>query len=746
MGIFSSKEPTTQTYSSFGQGGTTTGPKDLEGQTPEAPAAPLDNYVDPNSYFYSDRSKKLRYASKWYSCTQHDSKMFDFWGRYRQHEELWGSQPLIGQEPSFYVPLDQRRPMTPKRLGRTITKRFTSLLFGQNRFPQLRSDDPATQDYAEELAKIGQVRIRIMQARNMGGSCGTAGISWCFFEGKPVNRVHDGSQIYCLEWKNFDSKIPAHVMELYQLPMTGRNEKGELVEMPHWIRRDWTIDEDIVFKPTPVKDTGERVLWQRDDAQCFRHGDGAAHFIWITNDSEAKQASIDGEPDYEGQFESLDTLDILNSVLASGGVKNLDPTLILEGVDPKDMGMMVLKKGSDHAIATGTDDKGMARKVSYLELSGTSITAGLELIKMHKNAILEDVQCVIPDPDEVAAAGVSSIAIKMIYSPMINVADTLREHYGEMGILRLLNDQIRSARRMLGRSQAAPLEEVAPPEPDGDPSYEVPVDGEIETDEFPANDVIYFLDLEPRKEPALDSTGKPTGEMRTVEREPGTGSLSLEWGEYFPPTMAEKQVAVTAASAAAGAKPVASQQSMVETVSGVFNLDAQKEWGRVQDEAAAARSFELGLTPGFGGGTGTPAAPTQAEIPPGTETPPGTPGEPGAEPINIDVDSPDETPGVHPIALANADDGLITPTDVSKIVSVNEARRSIHLGPLLTKDGREDPDGNLTVAEFAAKREALGSAQGEAQGTPFKPPAPVAKAPAVPAKPAVPPVKPPFTK
>ena len=739
MGIFSPKEAVSQTFSSFGPEGTTTGPKDVESDQPQPQQG--DPYIDPASYYYSDRSKKLRYASKWYTCTQHDSKLFDFWGRYRQHEELWGSQPLIGQEPSFYVPLDQRRPMAPKRLGRTITKRFTSLLFGQNRFPQLRSDDPATQDYAEELAKVGQVRVRIMQARNTGGACGTVGISWCFFEGKPVNRVHDGSQIYCLQWKNFDAKIPAHVMELYQMPMPGRNDKGELVEMLHWIRRDWTLNADIVYKPTPVKDTGERVQWEPDPAQCFEHNEDCAHFVWMTNESETKQASVDGEPDYEGQFESLDTLDILNSVLACGGVKNLDPTLLLEGVSPSEMGAMVLRKGSDHAIATGTDDKGSARKVSYLELPGTSINAGLELIKNHKAAILEDVQCVIPDPDEVAAAGVSSLAIKMIYAPMINVADVLREHYGEMGILRLLNDQLRSARRAFGKSQA-----LAPVPGEAEPTYEVPVDEQIETDEVPANDVVYFLDLEPRKEPITGKDGKPlpSGEMRSVEREPGTGSLSLEWGEYFPPTLSEKAAAVTAASAAAGAKPVASQQSMVETIAGVFNLDSTKEWQRVEDEAATARQFELGLTPGFGGGTGTPDGATPTDAPPTPGTPPGTPGEPGTEPTNIDVDSPDEPGAVHPIALANADDGLITPTDVSKIVSVNEARRSIHLGPLLTKDGKDDPDGNLTVAEFAAKREALGSAQGEAQGTPFKPPAPVVKVPpVVPAKPApVPPIKP----
>jgi hypothetical protein len=733
MGIFGQGNAApVQTYSAFGPGATTTGPEDVHAQPSAVPAS--DDYVNPESYYYSNRSKKLRFASKWYTCTQHDDKMFDFSGRFRQHEELWGSQPLIGQQPSFYVPLEQRRPHAPKRLARTITKRFTSLLFGQNRFPQLRSDDPATQDYAEELAKIGQLRVRMVQARNVGGSCGTVGISWCFYEGKPVNRVHDGSQIYTLQWANFDEKIPSHVMELYQLPMTGKNDKGELVEIQHWVRRDWTLNEDVCFKPTPVRNDGERVPWERDEPMCFSHNDARCHFVWITNDSEAKQASVDGEPDYEGQFEALDTLDVLNSVLARGGAKNLDPTLVLPGVTPAEMGAMVLMKGSDHALATGVTESNSPRDAKYLELSGSSITAGLELIKAQKNSILEDVQCVIPDPDEIAAAGTSSVAIKMIYAPMINVADVYREHYGDMGILRLLNDQIRSARRLLGKAQGAPLTPVTIEEDyalneDPLPTYDVDTAAIPTEPEEPANDVEYFLDLEPRKEPVLDKDGNATDETRTIEREPGSGSLSLEWGEYFPPTIAERQQAMAGASTAIGAKPVASQQSMVESIANMMNRDPEKEWQRVQDEAARARDLEMGLTPPFGG-----AVPNPNELPPGA-TPPAGPVDPNAPaPTDIDV-GPD---GILPVGLADAEDGLVTPTDVAKIVTVNEARRSIKLGPLLTKDKRPDPDGDLTVAEYAAKKEAKGQAEGEGLGGALAPKPVAPPVPALPVQPKLP--------
>jgi len=58
-----------------------------------------------------------------------------------------------------------------------------------------------------------------------------------------------------------------------------------------------------------------------------------------------------------------------------------------------------------------------------------------------------------------------------------------------------------------------------------------------------------------------------------------------------------------------------------------------------------------------------------------------------------------------PAASARAPSITLAPTDIAKVVRVNEARASANLPPL-DKDGALDPDGLLTVAEFAAKKEA----------------------------------------
>lgn len=48
----------------------------------------------------------------------------------------------------------------------------------------------------------------------------------------------------------------------------------------------------------------------------------------------------------------------------------------------------------------------------------------------------------------------------------------------------------------------------------------------------------------------------------------------------------------------------------------------------------------------------------------------------------------------------------LAPTDLARVVSVNEARASAGLGALALRDGTEDPDGFLTVEQFAEKKKA----------------------------------------
>lgn len=52
---------------------------------------------------------------------------------------------------------------------------------------------------------------------------------------------------------------------------------------------------------------------------------------------------------------------------------------------------------------------------------------------------------------------------------------------------------------------------------------------------------------------------------------------------------------------------------------------------------------------------------------------------------------------------------VLAPEDIARVVTVNEARASAGAGTLMRPDGSLDPDGNLTVEQFAAKKAAAAS-------------------------------------
>ncbi len=528
------------------------------------------------------RAKTLRDKDAFFAAKHHDWKQFDWNGRVGRVNGIPGVQPLLSQAgvPTDFVALDQRRPSNPYRVARKIVSAFTAMVFGHGRFPQFRSDDPETADWAQALSDAVSLEVVMLRARNLGGRQGTVGLSWAYADGSPIVRVHKGCNIHVLEWADADQRIPAHVVELYRGPASTH---GANVDAVFWHRRDWTPVADVVFHPAPV-DAKKALEWQIDESQSFAHGDGFAHFVWIENlPDDDDENGTDGACDYEVTYESQIVLDMLNSVTSKGGILNLDPTLVL-GMDREDVGFAV-QKGSEHALTVG---KGGS--ASYLELGGSSIASGLSLVAATRDQILETCECVVPESSEVAAAGTSAVALKLVYAPMLGKCDLIRYQYGR-GISRLLDQMTTTARRLGGVEQVPVLD---------------PETGE----EIDTETIERVIALPPRVvvETVHDPvTGKTTTTSREETRTPGRGRIWLEWGPYFRPTADDDQKEAGALSQATGGKPIMSQRTAVEIHANAHDRDGQDEWARIEAEAEAATAraatANAGMFPSLDGGS-----------------------------------------------------------------------------------------------------------------------------------------------
>jgi hypothetical protein len=519
----------------------------------------------------SQRFLDLNAREQFYLCTQHNHKMFDFDGRM-----ISGSRSSVMMESapnSVYVPLRQRRPSSPYRLGKVIVNRFTSMLFGSQRWPAIRVEgDADTQDFCEALIEASALPAKMIEARNVGGSVGTVGISWIFRNGKPIVSVHNGKYLHVSEWEDRERFITSAVSEVYQYPKTEWSaEKKAYVKNLYWYRRDWTKTADTGYQPCLVV-PGQDPEWVKDDNTTSEHNDGFCHFVWIQNLPTDEE---DGMPDYDGLYDTFDSLDLLLSVAVKGTVLNLDPTLVLK-VDPEIIAAVQrIKKGSDHSLMVGKDGG-----ASYLELTGSGLTAALPLFKLLRQCCLEVAECVITDPDEVAAGQTSAVSIQKIFEPMIAKCDIIREQYGS-ALKRLLQQMVLSAKMH--------LDEKGPVQTD---------DGEAITDEKTGEAIktVPYLDL-PLKvimTPITDdATGQPNGEtdIELVERKPGKGgTVILAWGPYFAPTPQDQSALITALNMATAGVAIMSKQTASELLCTAFDRDPAHEWKRINDDKKAVDS------------------------------------------------------------------------------------------------------------------------------------------------------------
>lgn len=549
---------------------------------------------------FGDRYMELNRRQSYYDCTQHDSKVFDFDGRFYNPRS---TQPLMSSEQfKAYVPLKARRPSTPYRLGKVIVDSFTNLVFGEGRFPDIRLEgDPVSEDFIQCVGKVGKLPLKCIQARNIGGSTGSVGMSWCFYNGKPRYEVHNPKAIFIHSWEDRVNLVVRHATECYLFYKVQWDGKG-FNKQWYWFRRDWTKDWDIIFEDVPYNPQADPV-WVPDEERSVNHADGNCHFHWIQN---LPTDEIDGSSDYEGLFDQFDQLDILYSVVSRGAILNLDPTLKLK-MDPDLVNRMGVKKGSDNSLVVG-----LGGDADYMELSGTSIEAGIKLVDALRKAVLETAQCVVANPDEVVAQGTSSVAQKMMFAPMTSKGEIIREQYGT-AIERLLDAPLTIA--IAKWKSSVFINDPATGAPEVDPTTGQPVEGQLTLDLPPKYENVPPLDPATGMAMVDPTTGVEMPAVPTpITREPGTGGVvNLRWPQWFSPTPDDQNKIVTTLSLATGGQAFLSAKTACELASSAFDVDPAEEQRRLEDQASTHADATAAMFPPGAAGE----VQNQNELPPG---------------------------------------------------------------------------------------------------------------------------------
>lgn len=513
----------------------------------------------------SERFADLDRHDSYYRAAQDFAKRYDWDGNIVD-------DPASPIRPGWLVPTSARKPCARYDLGKVIVSRHTAMLFGADRFPEVKvAGDTDTEDYLNGIMEATRLKTRMISVRNNGGAQGSVGVSFAFREGVPEIEVHKAKHVTILEWADRVNLRPRAVLKAYRYPVRVYDPKEKkLVLVDYFYARYWDETKEVVWRPIPasVAKTTSWALGERDEVA---HPFGFCPFYWgqnIENDE-----GEDGLSDFDGLLENLDEVNRLLSAESRAARTNAAPTLVVK---------------ADPALNTGHVQKGEGEAIfspngaEYLTLG--EMKAVRDAREAVRQATLDVANVVAADPEKLSGAAQSAAALRILYAPMTAQADIYRERYGEMMIKPLLHGLLRAC---------IVLEKI------GTPAVLPPR--------------VVEIDGEPPK--VLERVVGPRAERATI---------SLNWNPYFSPTWPDIKAATEAAKLANGDKPVLSQRSAISAVQslwGVENVD--EELDAIHEDAEKALA-QAQATMGLGGPA--PAAldgkdPTKPGEPPSLEPP-----------------------------------------------------------------------------------------------------------------------------
>jgi hypothetical protein len=480
-------------------------------------------------------------------------------------------------------------------------------------------------------------------------------------------RTHIECGKHCTPTYDLDQPRRVAALEIvYQVEKEVPGFAGTVRKQWFWYRRHIDAQRDVTYVEVPVR-PGSPPDWVEDPAKTVEHKLGFCPVVWCRTLPSASDA-IDGRPVIDPQLYPL--FDALNYIvsLTDGSVQyGVDPQLVRTGLSEDERKALIKSVGKIWDFDSGQEAK-------FLELTGTGAMRGAEHSMNLRKSILEAVRVVVADPSQLTG-DISGRVLEIIHQPMVELASDLRVDLGDEAFCDLIALALRLMATVIERGE------------------DVWIPGAYE-----AADILVAAQL---AGPWLDPP------------------ISLAWGPFFAPSLAEQQQRVSTAIDAER-EGLITASTATRAIAEIFHLeDPEAERAAIEKERtarAAAGAVLFGKKP-----NGKPLDPndpvddaeTEDGAEPGTETkaptapkPPAGPKPPTPPAEDAKPDAPVASGDTQPAAKVDLKDLQINAFDYDAgIITVNEARQVKFRGVLPPL-----PGGDVPVAEWKAKIDAANPA------------------------------------
>jgi hypothetical protein len=514
-------------------------------------------FLQQNAVFgETERYRGLDRREAFLKGLQYAHQKIDWWGEQADVTETISGQTQMPRGFEMTGPsqggktVRDLRPTAPKNLGKTIPKRYTSLLFSQARKPKVVVEqDPDTDAFLEAVRQQSKFWSRMRAARTLAGGMGGVVMVANLREGRFRYDIHNIKHCTPI-WDDAQTfrLMGLLIMKQYSVEQNKKDEDGKVVgtEIVQYVSRQIiTETDDIRYKPVRL-DMWPSIEWTPDPQQSTHNNLGFFPGVWIQNKADSEDE--DGVSDCEGAYQTIDTIDRLIAQMNKGTLLNLDPTVVAK-YDEKEVEAIGGLTGSAPGLAKGSDNAitpGKSGDAKYMEISGSGIEAGIKLLSVLMQTVTELTSFVNVDPDKISGAAQSAKAIEYIMAPMLECADDLRDQFGE-AIIELMQITERMARKFAGTSVQLP------PAADGTPRIGV------------------FSDFKlPMRKVQIEEKGTVVERLEPQKLGPG-GQIVLEWPPYFAPTVLDESNMIKNA-AGANAAGFVDKVTAARTIAPLFSV------------------------------------------------------------------------------------------------------------------------------------------------------------------------------
>ncbi|HEV2917612.1 MAG TPA: hypothetical protein VGW78_07765 [Candidatus Babeliales bacterium] len=329
-----------------------------------------------------------------------------------------------------YVPLARRRPSTLYKLCEIIVNETVGMLFGDGHFPEVKCIEEGhkkTEEFLKYITNSCKIKRTMLNAAKEG-SIGSVCILVKVLNGKFYFDVLNTKHLMPI----FNQEAPDQLLKLidhkkvdgstlmsfgYEIPEKNKNKY-------YWLDREWDENNETYYKPYLVEEYETNKKREEDKERSSSHNFGFVPAIWIQNLPHAHH--VDGFCTFEPIIDTQTEIDYLLSQTGRLLKYNSDPTLVVKNPSSLE-GSKLIKSQT----ILNLDEKGDAY---YAEMSGSSVSAVIEYVKLLREYGLESIRGNRSSPEKLNAAQ-SGRALQMLNNPLINLVDEMRLTYGDSGLL-----------------------------------------------------------------------------------------------------------------------------------------------------------------------------------------------------------------------------------------------------------------------------------------------------------------------